>query len=45
MKNLQHFNEWQIAHYTQRLQEEKQKQNWPAVSFLRTELFNLKNKP
>jgi hypothetical protein len=36
------FNQWRQAHYTQRLQEEKAKGNWKAVSYLRTELFNLK---
>ena len=39
------FRQWQIDHYTERLKKELENGNTCAVSFLRSELFNLKKQP
>jgi len=39
------FNQWRLAHYSQRLKEERAKGNIKAISFLRAELHNLKKQP
>lgn len=36
------FQQWQLAHYKQRIAEEKAKGNWKAVSFLRQNYSGLK---
>ena len=36
------FMIWQIEHYTERLAVERKAGNVKAISFLRTELYNLK---
>ena len=36
------YLQWLISHYTERLNQEKAKGNYPAVSFLKTQLFNFK---
>jgi len=41
IKMLQHFKLWQLQHYAERLEVERQKQNWKAVSFLRNTLKQL----
>lgn len=41
IKRTQHFKQWQLQHYRQRLSEERANGNIKAVAFLRSELYNL----
>ena len=42
MRYTAEYLQWLISHYTERLNHEMEKDNYPAVAFLKNQLFNFK---